>query len=101
MGCYVCCGCGEAFRQPVRVPEASGEVHWVSPCCGEDYREAVPCALCGRPVSRARRRHGLCPRCAGESVARFARRLEEFSPEEREVINDAYDGVPLTGRPAA
>ncbi len=94
---YVCLGCGEAFEQPVRVAEASGESRLYSPCCRESFTPAVHCRNCGAALPQGEEVHGLCPDCAEEAVARLREFLcRGFTQAEREVLNDAFDGVALS-----
>lgn len=94
---YICMGCGETFHRPIRVEEDSGERKLVSPCCGEGFRDAVSCRSCGTLLAEGTDEHGLCPACAHGAVERFRDLLRrEFTGPEREALNDAFDGVPLT-----
>ena len=78
-------------------PEYAGERQLVSVCCGDGFDEAVQCAGCGGWEAGSALHHGMCRRCARKTVERLRTVLrEEFSTEEREVLNDAFDGVPLT-----
>ena len=95
---YVCLGCGQAFEQPVQVAEASGESRLYSPCCQEGFTSAVRCPGCGAAVPQREALHGLCQDCAGDAVARLREFLRRgFTQAEREVLNDAFDGVDLAG----
>lgn len=94
---YICLGCGQAFEQPVRVAEASGESRLYSPCCREGFSSAVRCSGCGAAVAQGEEVHGLCQDCAGGAVARLREFLGRgFTQAEREVLNDAFDGVDLS-----
>ncbi len=94
---YVCLGCGQAFEQPVQVAEASGERRCYSPCCREGFTPAVPCRSCGAALPQGGDVHGLCPDCAEAAVERLRDFLRlGFTPAEREVLNDAFDGVALS-----
>lgn len=96
---YVCLGCGEAFEQPVRVTEASGERRLCSPCCLESFAPGVRCEGCGAFLPQGQERHGLCPDCAGDAVERLRDLLRRgFTQAERDVLNDAFDGVDLSGQ---
>ena len=93
----VCLGCGGVFQHPKLVTEVTGERCSVSPCCGEAWASARRCSGCGRWMAEHSGLHGLCPDCARNAAERFRKLLiDEFSQEEREVLNDAFDGVPLT-----
>ena len=68
----------------------------VSVCCGDGFDEAAQCVRCDGWEVKGALHHGLCRRCAQKAVERLRAVLrEEFSREEREVLNDAFDGVPL------
>lgn len=100
---HLCLGCGRVFDWPRAweeqhgQPELPGERFSLSPCCGDGYVKAVRCARCGKWMARDGG-HGLCGRCAGQAVGRLRRLLmDQFSREERLAVNEAFDGVPLTG----
>ena len=91
---YICTGCGQAFEEPAAYVEPStGERRRLSPCCLEAVREAVPCPVCGDPMEAE---ETVCPVCARRALERFRRSLEDFTPEERELLDLAYDGRSLT-----
>lgn len=93
----VCLACGRPFRELRTVTEPFGEQEAVSPCCGEAWAPAERCDRCGGWMARNSGTHGLCAACAGAAERRFRQLLrEEFSGAEREVLNDRFDGVPLT-----
>ena len=92
---FICRCCGEGFGWPVhRTEPETGETHLVSPCCHGGFYEAARCEGCGRLIPAEEGR--LCSRCRAGAVERFRLLLDRFTPEEREAINDAYDGVALT-----
>ena len=100
---FVCSQCGQEFSTPWIVREYHGELErqaeWlsVSPCCAEGVVPAVRCCSCGEWTAEQGVEHGVCPRCAGRVVERLRQLLKsEFSQQEREVINDAFEAVPLT-----
>lgn len=95
MEAYICCGCGRGFDRPADYAEPeTGERLLLSPCCGQAFRESARCSGCGRLLPAGE--GSLCPVCRREAVDRFKLLLGGFTQEEREAINDAYDGVPLT-----
>ena len=92
---YICLGCGQGFPWPAQYRDPqTGEAHLTSPCCRTAFREADRCQNCGRLIPREEGR--LCPRCRKDAVDRFRQLLDRVTPAEREAINNAYDGVPLT-----
>ena len=94
---YICFNCGSSFRQPKMVTESHGEKHAVSPCCGDSYSPGARCSYCGREMLQAESRHGLCRKCAWSTIEHFRwYLLNNFSSPQRAVLNDAFDGVPLT-----
>lgn len=94
---YICLNCGAVFHKPRPVTECHGEKHDVSPCCGEDFAQGSECSYCGKEMPAAEGRHGLCRKCAWSTVEHFRWYLcNNFSEAQRAVLNDAFDGVPLT-----
>lgn len=99
---YLCSNCGGCFDAPFIHTTNHGLPHYqerssLSPCCREVFTASQPCARCGAPVSTDGRFHGLCQRCAQDTLTHLRRLLHtEFIDSEREVLNDAFDGVPLT-----
>lgn len=99
---YICMNCGMQFDHPTTVVDNHGlpffsEKHRVSPCCRDTFVEAMPCQSCGHDVGKGADYHGLCRKCAEEAVSRLIYLLyNEFTEAQREVLNDAFDGVPLT-----
>jgi len=94
---YICLNCEETFQRPTLIREAHGELHQVSPCCLDAYMRAMQCAGCDTYLAPGQDAHGLCRKCAEAAVERLTQYLEEaFSEAEREVLNDAFDGVALT-----
>ena len=102
---YFCLNCGEPFQHPKTLedkhgePWRIGEKRRVSPCCKDSFVKAVVCAgsECQELIPAGKDLHGLCRKCADKSVSRLRYfLLNEFTEAEREVLNDAYDGVALT-----
>lgn len=99
----ICLNCGETFHTPVEIREHLGP-EWesavcipVSPCCLAPFAQAVACDSCGVAMAPDESSHGLCRSCARKAVERLKRILKGgFTPAEREVLNEAFDGVPLT-----
>lgn len=94
---YICMNCGSSFRSPKTITEAHGEKHSVSPCCCDSYAAAAECCDCGREMPRGESRHGLCQKCAWTTVEHLRWYLRSnFTDAQRAVLNEAFDGVPLT-----
>ena len=95
---YICLDCEELFDKPVRLEELdTGKQYWASPCCWGAFVPTIGCDRCGKLIAVGSDLHGLCRACAEAVVARLRYYLNnEFTDAEREVLNDAFDGVPLT-----
>lgn len=100
---YICLNCGEEFSHPTILedrhggPFGLGEKYRVSPCCHDGFTAAVTCPLCGELTAAGYDSHGLCRKCAEKTVERLQYFLyNEFTEAQREVLNDAFDGVALT-----
>lgn len=94
---YICLNCEETFQRPTLVREAHGETYRVSPCCLDAFMQAMQCKRCEDYIAPGRDLHGLCRKCAERAVNRLTQLLAtEFTEEEREALNDAFDGVALT-----
>ena len=95
---YICLDCGKAFRGPELIEEfETGEHHWKSPCCHGGFVPAVICGNCDKLIAGGSDFHGLCGDCATKTISRLRYFLmNEFTESEREVLNDAFDGVALT-----
>lgn len=97
MEIYICMNCGSAFHEPKAVTELHGEKHSVSPCCGDSFAAGAQCGYCGREMLEAESRHGLCQKCAWTAIEHFRwHLLNNFSDAQRAVLNEAFDGIPLT-----
>lgn len=95
---YICLNCEKIFRDPARVREPGTFGHfWRSPCCLDGFAPVMTCDRCGKLMAAGSDLHGLCRACAEAAVARLRYYLNnEFTDAEREILNDAFDGVPLT-----
>lgn len=100
---YICLNCGEEFREPKVLEDRHGDPFGlpeklrVSPCCCDSFTEAVRCDRCGALIAAGADAHGLCRKCAEQTVEKLRNLLRnEFTEAEREVLNDAFDGVALT-----
>ena len=96
---YKCLECGNLFEEgeQKRMRECVGE-YWgspayqeyaVCPCCGGSYEEISPCKLCGGYESLESGEQ-YCENCKIEVAKRFDALLEEFSEEEREILDELY-----------
>lgn len=99
---YICLNCGEEFAHP-RIYEnrhsafGVAERYRASPCCGDSFASAIRCDSCGALIAAGADAHGMCRKCAEKTVARMRHLLfNEFTEAQREVLNDAFDGVALT-----
>ena len=95
---YICLNCEKLFSNPVQVAEKdTGEHCWRSPCCLDGFAPVIACDHCGELMTAGSDLHGLCRACAKAVVARLRYYLNnEFTDSERKILNDAFDGVPLT-----
>lgn len=101
---YICLDCGEEFSRPKIIedkhdddPFTPREKHRVSPCCYTGFAAAMNCDDCGALIAIGKDAHGMCRKCAERTVARMRYLLfNEFTEAQREVLNDAFDGVPMT-----
>lgn len=94
---YICLNCMETFSEPTRIRDSEGDYRWLSPCCRDSYTVAMECASCGGTIPVGSDLHGRCRKCAEAVVSKLQYLLyNEFTEAEREVLNDAFDGVSLT-----
>lgn len=100
---YICLDCGNEFTHPKTIEEKHGdpfqlrEKHRVSPCCHSTFAEAMRCGGCNALIAAGADCHGLCRKCAERAVDRLRYLLlNEFTEAEREVLDEAFDGVFLT-----
>ena len=100
---YICLECGEEFSNPKTTEDNHGVPfllkvkHRVSPCCHGAFAEAIRCDRCGNLIAAGADAHGYCRKCAERTVDKLRYVLfNEFTEAEREILNDAFDGVALT-----
>lgn len=93
---FKCEKCGELFENPLTIKEEVGEFGGVpayqnfsvSPCCEESYVEVEKCKICGEYSE-----DDYCKKCKNDVQKRFQTFINsEFLPEERELLNELYDG---------
>lgn len=101
MTMYRCEECGHLFEEGEQehISECVGE-YWgspayqeydVCPCCGGSYETISPCKICGG-YENLESGEKYCENCKIEVEKRFEALMEEFSEEEREILNELYDG---------
>ena len=102
MKMYKCEECGNLF-------EEGEQVEWVEthgldsppyerwsgcPICKGGYAEIKPCKICGSYNHDFD--EDYCEQCKKDVRKRFSTFIEEeFTKEERELLNELYDGEPL------
>ena len=101
---YRCIECGHLFEEgeQARWRESRGEF-WGTPCseemsgcpiCKSPYEEIKPCRVCGSYEHDADEEY--CERCKIDVRKRFETFvLNAFTVEERELLNELYDGEPI------
>lgn len=101
MKMYRCNECGHLFEEGEQATwrEDRGEF-WGSPCsenmsgcplCKGDYEEIKPCKICGSYDHDYD--EDYCNACKKDVQKRFSTFIaEEFTEEERELLNELYDG---------
>ena len=90
---FRCIECGHIFEdgEQARWTETHGEVWESCPICKGDYEEVEPCKICGSYDHSVD--DDYCDDCKKDVKKRFAEFVErEFSKEERELLNELYDG---------
>ena len=90
---FRCIECGHIFEdgEQARWTETHGEVWESCPICKGDYEEVEPCKICGSYNHSVD--DDYCDDCKKDVKKRFAEFVErEFSKEERELLNELYDG---------
>jgi len=99
---YICMNCGGQFEHPTvfvenhNLPFYSEKIS-LSPCCRDTFMPTMRCAVCGDVLAAGTDHHGMCKKCAVAAVDRLCYFLNnEFTEAEREVLNEAFDGVALT-----
>ena len=94
---YICLNCGEPFEEPYTYFEDYGEAQTVSPCCKGAFDYATTCDNCKRPIPASAVFHGQCEECTKDVIRSLVKHLKEhYTYKEREILNDAFEGVPLT-----
>ncbi len=100
---YFCLNCGEPFQKPKTIEEKHGEPfrigekRRVSPCCKDSFVKALVCTGCQELIPAGKDQHGMCRKCAEKTVGRLQEHLiHDYTEAERQVLNDAFDGVALT-----
>ena len=90
---FKCIECGHIFEdgEQARWAETHGEVWESCPICKGDYEEVEPCKICGTYEHNSGEEY--CEGCKKDVKNRFMAFIErEFSKEERELLNELYDG---------
>ena len=98
---YRCVNCGHLFEEgeQKKIREDMGECHgspsykdyYVCPICEGDYEEIKPCKICGSYDHDCGEEY--CNACKKDVQKRFSAFIEkEFTEEERELLNELYDG---------
>ena len=98
---YKCLACGNLFEEGEQAEwvemhgfdYGNGEKWSGCPICKGGYEKVEPCRICG---SYAEEMQGdYCKECVVDVHKRFKDLMKKFSEEERELLNDLYDGEPL------
>lgn len=92
---YKCKECGHLFEdgEEKRWVEPHGETLRGCPICFGVYEIARPCKICGAYSSD---NGEYCEICKNDIKQRFVDLLDKhFTKEERELLNELYDGEPL------
>lgn len=95
---FRCNDCGHIFDEGEEYTwqESRGEF-WGSPCsetlsgcpiCKESYSEVFPCKICGSYACEDG--EDFCENCQVDVQKRFKAMLDEFTMEERELLNELY-----------
>ena len=99
---FMCLDCGGLFHRPAARMQSHGvltpgrEVQYVSPCCGEGFRTAYRCAICGE-VLQEDSVCALCAVCARKVGARLRKFLREnCTHEEQQALDILTEGVSFT-----
>ena len=102
MKMYRCEECGHLFEEgeQAKWTEMHGFSHgdgeeWSGcPICKGDYEEIKPCKICGSYDHDYGEEY--CNACKKDVQKRFSAFIEEeFTEEERKLLNELYDGEPL------
>ena len=89
---YKCKSCGHLFEEGEQASwvEPHGERLSGCPLCYGAYEIAIPCKLCGGYDNTE---EDYCKDCKNDIKKRFSDFVEkEFTKEERELLNELYDG---------
>jgi hypothetical protein len=99
---YKCESCGHLFEEgeekrwtEMHGFEGGNGENWSGcPICGESYEEIEPCKICGSYDRKAE--EDFCEECKIDVQKRFQTFVKnEFTTEERELLNELYDGEPI------
>lgn len=96
---YKCLDCGHLFEDGEQArwvekygfEHENGENFSGCPLCKSDYDEIEPCKICGTYDHGCQEEY--CDNCKKDVKKRFSEFVEkEFTKEERELLNELYDG---------
>jgi hypothetical protein len=90
---FKCYECGHLFEdgEQARWTEPHGERCSGCPICAGGYTVVYPCKICGGYTEE-----DYCEDCKADVKKRFENILDkEFTKEERELLNELYDGERL------
>lgn len=93
MELYRCMECGHLFEEGEQAEyvEDFGEKVKACPLCHGAYEEATQCKICGSYDKDPSEEY--CDSCVKDVSKRFKLFVEsEFSEQERELLNELYDG---------
>ena len=99
---FKCLECGNLFEEGEQAEwvemhgfnYGNGEKWSGCPICKGDYEEIKPCKICGSYDHDYDEEY--CNACKKDVQKRFSAFIEkEFTKEERELLNELYDGEPL------
>ena len=102
MKMYKCQECGHLFEEGEQAEwtemhgfsYGNGEEWQGCPICKGGYEEIKPCKICGSYDHDYDEEY--CNTCKKDVQKRFSAFIEEeFTEEERELLNELYDGEPL------
>ena len=99
------CECGHIFETPERSMERLEldspryEEFCICPACGSyDYDETAVCALCGTQERSDIMACGLCYPCQVKTIKEFRAVTEDFTWEQRQYLDECFDGGEVFGR---
>ena len=98
---YKCCDCGHIFEdgEEKKISECVGEYggspayeeYTACPVCNGSYEEIKPCKICGSYDHDYD--EDFCELCKKDVLKRFQNFVNnEFGEEEKELLNELYDG---------